>query len=58
MLICSCRRVSEDVVCAAIREGAGTTAEVIRACGAGSRCGGCTSSIDQLLAATPVLVSH
>jgi assimilatory nitrate reductase catalytic subunit len=51
MLVCHCKGLSErDVVCA-IRSGAGSRHEVGRACGAGTVCGGCRPSIEQLVEA-------
>jgi bacterioferritin-associated ferredoxin len=43
--------VSDRVIDCAIACGARTLDEVADACGAGSRCGGCTPAIDQLLEA-------
>jgi bacterioferritin-associated ferredoxin len=50
MYVCLCLGVTDREVQQAIREGACTVAEVARCSGAGSRCGGCHSSIAAMLA--------
>ena len=49
MILCLCRGVPENVVCAAIRAGAGTLNDVEAMCGAGSDCGACQTMIEELL---------
>ena len=49
MLVCHCKAVSDREVRDAIREGASTRRQVARACGAGSRCGGCRPIVAELL---------
>ncbi|HVZ71067.1 MAG TPA: (2Fe-2S)-binding protein [Polyangia bacterium] len=45
MLVCHCLRVFDRTIKECVRDGACSQAEVTAACGAGSRCGGCRSSI-------------
>jgi bacterioferritin-associated ferredoxin len=54
MIVCHCRVVSDRTVRATIAAGATTPAEVAVACGAGSGCGGCTPTIEALLAEAAV----
>ena len=49
MLICHCNGVSDRTVRRVVREGALTVAEVGRACGAGTCCRGCTSTIKRII---------
>jgi len=49
MIVCLCKAVSSSTVRRVIDEGALTTDEVGRACGAGTDCGGCRGAIDDLL---------
>jgi bacterioferritin-associated ferredoxin len=51
MLVCHCRNVSDRQIRAAVRSGARTRGQIARACQAGSRCGGCTEAVDQILEA-------
>jgi bacterioferritin-associated ferredoxin len=58
MVVCSCRRVSDRVVRAAIAEGARTVPDVTARCAAASRCGGCWPELERLInehAARPAL---
>ena len=64
MIVCHCNAVSDRAIRRAVREGAQTTAEVTRHCGAGGTCGGCRPRIDSIVereqhthARTPVSVS-
>lgn len=50
MIVCSCQCVSQDVVEAAIADGARDTSAVSAMCGAGAGCGGCCHAIEALLA--------
>ena len=50
MLVCHCHAVSERKVREALAKGACTRLQVMRACRAGSRCGGCHPVIDELIA--------
>jgi bacterioferritin-associated ferredoxin len=50
MIVCICRRVSENTVRACIADGAQSVAEVGRACRAGTGCGGCHEYIQELIA--------
>jgi bacterioferritin-associated ferredoxin len=49
MLVCHCNGVSDRTVRRVVREGAVTTAEVGRVCGAGTCCRGCTSAINRII---------
>lgn len=49
MLICHCNGISDRAIRHAVRNGAETPAEVARACGAGSGCGGCLKAVNQLI---------
>jgi bacterioferritin-associated ferredoxin len=48
-VICLCRGVTEDQICAAIEAGARTVEEVRHACGANTGCGGCQDEIWELI---------
>ena len=51
MLVCHCSGVSDDQIRSAVRAGAGSRAEVARACAsAGEGCGSCVRAIDSLIA--------
>jgi bacterioferritin-associated ferredoxin len=50
MIVCHCQAVSHRRVLEVVREGARTPAEVGRACGAGTRCGGCLAAVCELIA--------
>lgn len=49
MMICSCRGVNDHAIAAAVTAGARTCQDIARMCGAGSRCGGCTEAISEVL---------
>ena len=49
MLVCHCRNVTDRQIKRAVREGASCSREVGRATGAGMRCGGCRSNVDQVV---------
>jgi len=49
MLVCHCLRVFDRTIRQCVRDGAATQAAVTAACGAGSRCGGCRASIEQIV---------
>ncbi len=49
MIVCLCQAVTEKKVRAAIDSGASTRREVTRACRAGAGCGGCHSTIRDLI---------
>jgi bacterioferritin-associated ferredoxin len=49
MLVCHCNGVSDRHIRRSIREGASTTSEVARSCGAGACCGGCHEGIRKIL---------
>lgn len=54
MLVCHCHEVGDKTVRKCIREGARSVAEVGAACGAGTGCGGCRPSIQELVSALVV----
>ena len=49
MLVCHCAGVSDRKIRRVIRAGAATTSQVGQACGAGTCCGGCIETIDELI---------
>lgn len=49
MLVCHCNGVSDRTVRRVVREGALTVPEVGRACGAGTCCQGCSSTINRII---------
>lgn len=51
MIVCHCKGISDSTVRAAVRKGAAALGEVERACGAGTDCGGCTRTIQAIVAA-------
>lgn len=51
MLVCHCNGVSDRTVRRVVRDGALSVAEVGRACGAGTCCRGCSSTIDRIIRA-------
>ncbi len=48
MWICHCRAVTDARIRAALGEGARNEDEVGKACGAGTRCGGCRDEVRRL----------
>lgn len=49
MIVCLCKGVSCNTIRQAIGEGAMTVEEVGRICGAGTDCGGCQGTIEDIL---------
>jgi bacterioferritin-associated ferredoxin len=49
MIVCLCKGVSCHAIRSAVVEGATTVDEIGRACGAGTDCGGCQSSIEDIV---------
>lgn len=49
MHVCSCRRVTDRTVEAAILSGAGTIGDLTARCAAGGGCGGCWPELQRLL---------
>ncbi len=49
MLICHCKSVYERQIREVVRSGARTPVQVGRACSAGTRCGGCTGAVEQII---------
>ena len=56
MIVCHCELVNDRAIRTAILAGAASPADLADACGAGRRCGGCSETVERLLAeaATPV----
>lgn len=50
MIVCHCKGVSDRTVKRAVRAGAVCVSGVGRACGAGTGCGGCHGTIEEILA--------
>jgi bacterioferritin-associated ferredoxin len=50
VIVCVCRNVSERAVAGAVQAGARTVAEISRATGAGTSCGGCRGTIEAMIA--------
>lgn len=49
MIICHCRVVNDTAITAAVDAGAATLAEVCRATGAGTDCGGCVFAVKAIV---------
>jgi bacterioferritin-associated ferredoxin len=49
MIVCHCHATSDRAIRRAVREGAHSTAEVTRHCGAGGTCGGCKPRIESIV---------
>ncbi len=49
MIVCLCKGVSCGTIRQSIQEGASSVAEIARACGAGTDCGGCETMLEELL---------
>lgn len=49
MLVCHCNGVTDRHIRRSIREGASSTSEIARRCGAGACCGGCHEGIRKIL---------
>ena len=50
MFVCHCRAVTDGAIKACIQGGACSVKDLGERCGAGTRCGGCLSTLSQLLA--------
>jgi bacterioferritin-associated ferredoxin len=48
-LLCSCHRVSDRQIVDHVEQGACSLEAVQEACGAGTRCGGCVASIEDVV---------
>jgi len=55
MLVCHCHAVCDRTIRQCIREGAQSADDVGDACGAGTGCGGCRSTIEDILEASGVV---
>jgi nitrite reductase (NADH) large subunit len=51
MIICQCNGVSDRAIRKVIRDGASNRNDVVRACTAGTACGGCVPAIDEVIEA-------
>ena len=51
MIICQCNGVSDRTIRKLVRDGASNRNDVVRACMAGTACGGCVPAIDQIIEA-------
>ncbi len=51
MIICQCNGVTDRAIRKAIRDGASNRNDVVRACTAGTACGGCVPAIDEIVEA-------
>jgi bacterioferritin-associated ferredoxin len=49
MVVCHCRAVNDATIRSEIERGALTADDVADRCGAGSKCGGCRVTIDELV---------
>jgi len=49
MLVCHCNGVSDRAIRKVVREGMVTVADVGRACGAGTCCGGCAQAVEEVI---------
>jgi len=49
MIICQCNGISDRAIRKAIRDGASDRNDVVRACMAGTACGGCVPTIDEII---------
>jgi bacterioferritin-associated ferredoxin len=49
MIICQCNGVSDRAIRKAVRDGASSRNDVVRACTAGKACGGCVPAIDEII---------
>jgi bacterioferritin-associated ferredoxin len=60
MLVCHCKQVSDHQIRDAIRAGARTRVEIAQVCAAGTRCGGCRSAVEEIVAheAGPQAATH
>jgi bacterioferritin-associated ferredoxin len=50
LIVCSCHAVTDREIRKLAREGACTSREIARSCGAGSSCGGCRPHVKAILA--------
>ncbi len=48
MWVCHCRAVTDRQITSAVEQGASNVVEIGRACGAGTRCGGCVDEVRRL----------
>ena len=49
MIVCICKGLSDNAIHGVIREGAETVEEIGDACGAGTDCGTCQGSLEELI---------
>ena len=53
MIVCHCFCVSDREIRSCVRDGAASVAEIGKACGAGTGCGGCRPEIARLVEGEP-----
>ena len=58
MLVCHCNGISDRTVRRMVRNGASTASQVGEACGAGTCCGGCVQTIDEIIDAESSSAEH
>jgi bacterioferritin-associated ferredoxin len=58
MIICQCNGVSDRTIRKAVRNGASSHNDVVRACTAGKACGGCAPAIDEIIQAERERIAH
>jgi len=51
MIICQCNGISDRTIRKAVRNGASNRSDIVRACTAGTACGGCAPAIDEIIKA-------
>jgi bacterioferritin-associated ferredoxin len=51
VIVCHCKAVTDRVIRKAVRNGARTRNDVVAACAANMRCGGCAPAIDEIIEA-------
>jgi bacterioferritin-associated ferredoxin len=51
MIVCQCKGVTDRAIRKAVRDGANSRNDVVRACTAGMTCGGCVPAIDEIIEA-------
>lgn len=54
MYVCLCNGVTSKTVAEAVAQGASTTNQVAKACGAGADCGRCRRTVQAIIKSVPV----
>jgi bacterioferritin-associated ferredoxin len=57
-LLCSCHGVSERTIASHVEAGADSIEAVQDACGAGTSCGGCIGSLEDVVERLSAMLSH